>query len=187
MWVQLSSFFPSFLSNLSVTFLSMMMSSDIYNSYSKHLNKFVDYAEEFKEFYVGHKELEQVSSVIVSTIMYGLDLPFDHIQHPFAMYASIHKSKYENISSLAHEVMNKIQQDDLRPYVVSFFHSSGANHDELVDLTHRFFRFADSYEFDPPQDDDTCSDSEYSDSEYSLDSLVEELNNPNIVSQNNSE
>ena len=114
-----------------------------YNEYGKGYNAWLDASSEFKAEYRDHQSLHIVATAIVNLIEAGLKRPESDPGHSFNRYGAYEKDYDANLATLAQDVMSEIQHAHLRQYVVSFFHSGGANHEELADLFELFTDFCD--------------------------------------------
>lgn len=131
-----------------------------YNMHGKWYNKWLDTAAEFKRDYVDHNRLHTVATVIVNLIEAGLKRDPSDPMHSFNRYGAYEKDYDANMATLAQDVMADIQEPHLRQYVVSFFHSGGANHEELADLFDEFTEFCDHAVIRDETDDESATDSE---------------------------
>ena len=125
-----------------------------YNEYGKWYNMWRDSCAEFVAEYRDHQSLYTVATTIVRLIESGLNKPYEDPNHAFLRYGADEKAFDENINTLATDVMAEIQVPSLRQYVVSFFHSAGANHDDLADLFELFLDFRDNAVFSDDDDED---------------------------------
>jgi hypothetical protein len=133
-----------------------------FNQHGKWYNKWLDAASDFKKEFSDHQSLSTVATAIVNIIGAGLKRADSDPAHSFLRYGSYDKNHSENLATLAQDVMAEVQHSHLRQYVVSFFHSGGVNHDELVDLFDLFTEFCDHAVI---RDDDSDEDDDYSESE----------------------
>jgi hypothetical protein len=150
-----------------------------YNEYGKWYNQWLDTASEFKKGYRDHQNLHRVATAIIDRVESGLKLPESDPMHSFARYGSYDKTIVANLATLAQDIMAEFQNPHLRQYVVSFFHSGGANHEELEDLFDLFTEFCDHAVIRDPEDEsDDESESEEDEEEGEEDANAQEQSTP---------
>lgn len=120
-----------------------------YHLYSKHLNIFLDEAKLFHDEYADCPPMHSIAKKITDLLLADRDLPFTHTMHPF--------NRFYALAPIAEVIQEQVMERELRPYVVSFFHSGGANHDNLCDFLDKFWDWA---EYSDPEYDNSSTDSE---------------------------
>ncbi len=135
--------------------------------------------------------MQSVARKIVHRMLHNREAPLHAAEHPFRKYANFEKSFYENMAALAYDIMNEIQDAHLRGYVVSFFHSGGANYQVTKELIEDYFDFVDGCSYAEEGIDENMSEIE--DDQNSQHQLHEEGGNEedeivgNEEGQNNNE
>jgi hypothetical protein len=122
------------------------------------LNAFLESASEFVGSLADCNEMQSVARKIVHRMLHNREAPLHAAEHPFRKYANFEKSFYENMAALAYDIMNEIQDAHLRGYVVSFFHSGGANYQVTKELIEDYFDFVDGCSYAEEGIDDNLSD-----------------------------
>jgi hypothetical protein len=121
-----------------------------YDSYSRALNHWRDYAAEFRKDFADEEgdvsSLYTVASIITDMLTRGLEKDTQDPMHPFRRYADADKTGLENFHTLATDVAEMVQDQRHRNVVVSFFHSSGLYYADAIDLLDEFLLFADRAE-----------------------------------------
>jgi hypothetical protein len=145
-----------------------------YNEYGKWYNVWRDECAKFVAEYRDHQSLYTVATTVVRLIESGLNKPYEDPNHAFLRYGTDEKVFEENIHTLAMDVMAEIQTPSLRQYVVSFFHSAGANHDDLAELFELFLDFRDNAVFSDDDDEEDEEDENDEEEEAGEEDEVEE-------------
>ena len=120
-----------------------------YHLYSKQLNIFLDEADAFKAEYADNPRMYAIAKKITDLLLADRDLPFDDERHPF--------NRFWSLAPVAEVIQEQVQEPDLRPYVVSFFHSGGANYEDLCDFLDKFWDWA---EYSDSDSEDSGSEDE---------------------------
>ncbi len=136
-----------------------------YHLYSKQLNIFLDEADAFKAEYADNPSMYAVAKKITDLLLSDRDLPFDDARHPF--------HRFWALSPIAEVIQEQVQEPSLRPYVVSFFHSGGANYEDLCDFLDKFWDWA---EYSDSDSEDSGSEDSEDEDEH-----IPPQNNPNAV------
>jgi hypothetical protein len=129
------------------------------------LNMFRDELSSFKESCaLISKSHYRVACAIADTLLCHGQLDTEDANHPFQSYAT--DSKRENIRNLSLAMRGRFQQaPEDRAAVVSFFHSGGAYHDDLLELMDDYYKFADFINgFDSDSDSEEDDDASENDS-----------------------
>ena len=134
------------------------MSAIHFHSFSRAYNEWLDYVSDFRVDFDDSQEFKSVLNVIVHLLNRKLNHPADDPEHPFRRYADKEKTMEENYEVLAGDVMSQVQDVFLRGYVVAFFHTGGANYEDMKELMEEFFLFADRSEDEDYSDSSTVSD-----------------------------
>ena len=134
-----------------------------YDSFSRAYNKWLDYYADFRKEFDDSMGMSTVLKTIFGFLNKNLSHSIDDPDHPFRRYADADKTNEENYGVLAMDVMQQIQEVYLRGYVHAFFHTSGANYDDMKELMGEYFLFADRSEDEDYSDDTTVSDSDSED------------------------
>lgn len=126
-----------------------------YDSFSRAYNKWLDYVSDFRQDFDDSQEFKSVLNVIVRLLTEKLDHSSEDPDHPFRRYADTEKTIEENYGVLAADVVSQVQDAHLRGYVVAFFHTGGANYEDMKELMDEYFVFADRSEDEGYSDDST--------------------------------
>lgn len=140
-----------------------------YDSFSRGLNLWRDTAAEFRRDFEDSADFQRVLAIVFQLLNTNLSLDGNDQSHPFQRYADADKTGLENFNTLKTDVMQEIQDSRTRGYAHAFFHTGGANYDDMLELLDEYLLFADRAEdpdwSDASEDDD---DSESDDGEESV-------------------
>lgn len=114
----------------------------------------MDACAEFIQSFEGNERLTKIAKTIVHVLGKDRDLPLENDDHPFNLYSS-----EDDVNFLKTRVLDALEGNiNLKPYVNSFFHSSGAYFDDLYDVLDPFWEMVDVAFTDPNEDEDTDDD-----------------------------
>jgi len=148
-----------------------------YHSYGRAYNIWRDKCVGFRREYADHVGFSAVINTTLDLLNANLSDNGGDQAHPFRKFADADKTGLENFHALALAVMHDIQEDRLRQYVHSFFHSGGVNYPEMLEILDEYMLFADRAEDpdwithgDPNEsDDDDSQDSDDDDDDSVID------------------
>jgi hypothetical protein len=131
------------------------------------LNEFMDRLSEFKQTFVNDgRAYRTVAAHIVDALSANWHLETENPNHPFAMYATDDEvANFRNLSNVIRPLCANNAEE--RGVVVSFFHSGGANHEDLEELLDDFSDFADCINH-PEEDGDDEDDDDNSEDDQVL-------------------
>jgi len=141
-------------------------------------NIFIDQAKDFLNGFRNEDgeedSLWRLASFIVQKLLKGADKEVTDPTHPFQRYGVKNEaSTYANFTRLAQDIMLEVQEQTLKPHVVSFFHSNGPYREDMEDLVidHYYDFVLRANGIEPGQNDDNESDE--SDDSHSDDEVQE--------------
>jgi len=102
-------------------------------------NKYLDESSEFLAGFMPEDgdsdHLYEVARRICHKLLHNVNLPLAEPAHPFHRYGVMNEeSVYANFTRLAQDMMLEIEDQHLKPFIISFFHSGGVYREEMEDL-----------------------------------------------------
>ena len=148
-----------------------MQSSSERIEHDRAYNAFLDCANEFIKNFRDEEAREDPISKLAQFIVHKLIgnayKPLSDASHPFHRYGvQGEPSVYANFTRLAQDIMLEVQDNQMKPFVMSFFHSNGVYREDMEDLViDQYYNFVLRAHGIQPSDDDDDDDDDDDNSE----------------------